>query len=149
VIRRTEAEISELAKNLRVTALEMVRPSTVLYPSPGWTNCTFCRFTGPCLAMNSGHDYEMLLEHEYRKRTDREFRPYLLYGFHFVPIANNSVSVWYYGERIVIDAPGMFPAVAASMKWIYNQERNDNGYVGPGMDDLMRGAKELGLWQAE
>jgi hypothetical protein len=149
VIRRTEAEIEELARNLRVTALEMVRPSTVLYPAPGWTNCTFCRFTAPCLAMNSGHDYEMILDHEYRKRTDREFRPYLLYGFHFVPIANNSVSVWYYGERIVIDAPNMVQALAGSVMWIVDQERSDNGYVGPSGTDLSRGAKELGLWQAE
>ncbi len=149
VIRRTEAEIAELAKNLRITALEMVRPSTVLYPAPNWSNCTFCRFRAPCLAMNSGHDYEMILDHEYRKRTDREFRPYLLYGFHFVPIANNSVSVWYYGERIVTDASNLSHALAGAVMWIDDQEHSDNGYVGPNGKDLTRGAKELGLWQAE
>ncbi len=149
IIRRTESEIKELAKNLRVTALEMVRPSTVLYPAPSWTNCTFCRFTAPCLAMNSGHDYEMILEHEYRKRTDRELRPHLLYGFHFVPITNNSVSVWYYEERIVKDAPNLLHALAESTEWILGQEQSDNGYVGPSGTDLIRGAKELGLWQAE
>lgn len=149
VIRRTPMEIAELAYNLRVTSLEMVRPTTVLYPAPGWTNCTFCRFTAPCLSMNAGGDYEMVLDAEYRKRTDREFRPYLLYGFHFVPIANNSVSVWYHADRIVIDAPDMSQAVANAAAWIMREERSDNSYVGPSMPDLVRGAKEIGLWQEE
>ena len=149
VIRRTPLEIAELSRNLRVTSLEMVRPTTVLYPAPSWTNCTFCRFTAPCLSMNAGGDYEMVLEHEYRKRTDREYRPYLLYGFHFVPIANNSFSVWYHAERIVIDAPDMNQAVANAGYWAKQQTASDDGYVGPSSIDLLRGAKEIGLWQNE
>ena len=149
VIRRTPLEIAELSRNLRVTSLEMVRPTTVLYPAPSWTNCTFCRFTAPCLAMNAGSDYGMVLEHEYRKRTDREYRPYLLYGFHFVPIASNSFSVWYHAERIVIDAPDMNQAVANAAYWAMQQTKHNYGYVGPSSADLLRGAKEIGLWQEE
>lgn len=147
VIRRTPREIEELANNLRVVALEMVRPSTPLYPAPSWTNCTFCRFRGPCLAMNSGADYDLLLDNEYRQRKDREFRPFLLYGFHFVPIANDSVSVWYYGDRIVEDAPGLTQALADAAIWI--TEQDGSPYMGPSAADLLRGAREVGLWQAE
>jgi hypothetical protein len=149
VIRRTEREISELSDNLRYVALEMVRPSTRLYPSPSWTSCTFCRFKGPCLAVNSGADYESMLDAEFRQRKDRVLRPYLLYGFHFVPIADDSVSVWYYNERVVVDVPDMNSAVADTLIWVDDQVRSDNGYVGPGMQDLLRGAKEIGLWQEE
>lgn len=146
VIRRTPGEINELVKNLHTVSLEMTRPSTPMYPSPGWTNCTFCRFTAPCLAYNSGADYESILLSEYRERKDRILRPYLLYGFHFVPLADDYVSVWYYDEPILEAAPDLVTALAETCAWIGMQERNDR-YVGPEVADLLRGAKEIGLWQ--
>ncbi len=147
VIRRTPAEIKELSANLRVVALEMVRPSTVLYPAPSWTSCTFCRFRAPCLARNSGADYEMLLEAEYRQRKDRVLRPFLLYGYHFVPIADDSVAVWYLEERVVISTPTMQEAVAEAAVWAGLQVDYSEEYVGPSAYELVRGAKELGIWQ--
>lgn len=150
IVRRTPQEIEELANNLRIVSLEMTRDNTPLYPSPGWNNCTFCRFTGPCLSMNAGSDYQSILDAEYRQRSDREFRPWLLYGFHFVPIANDRVAVWYYGERIIEGAESLDVALASALNWIYDQQADkDIGYVGPSADDLLRGAKEIGLWQNE
>lgn len=69
-VYRTRMEIDTLAENLHATALEMTRKSTVLYPTPGWMNCNFCHFRGPCLAMNAGGDVPFLLDNEYRVRTD-------------------------------------------------------------------------------
>lgn len=68
-VYRTEYEIKGLMKNIYYTALEMVNSKTVLYPAPGWLNCTMCHFRGPCLAMNSGSDYEVLLDAEYQPRA--------------------------------------------------------------------------------
>lgn len=146
VIRRTPKEIDELVRNLHTVSLEMTRGSTPMYPSPGWTNCTFCRFQAPCLAYNSGADYEELLSNEYRPRKDRILRPYLIYGFHFVPLSDNCVAAWYHEEPIVDDAPNLGAAVAEVCQWIDMQHRNDR-YVGPSVVDLLRGAKEIGLWQ--
>lgn len=145
VIRRTPEEIDELVRNLHTVSLEMTRASTPMYSSPGWTNCTFCRFKAPCLAYNSGADYESILEHEYRPRKDRVLRPYLLYGFHFVPLADDYVSVWYHDEPILDGAPNLGAALAEACQWVGMQERNDR-YVGPSVADLLRGAKEIGLW---
>lgn len=146
IIRRTPAEVEEIAKNLRIVALEMVRPSTPLYAAPSWTNCTFCRFRAPCLAMNAGSDYEMILEAEYRQRSDREFRPFLLHGFHFVPIAKDRVAVWYYADRIIKGAKSMEDAVSEAALWAELQIDSGNEYVGPNAYELIQGAKEVGIW---
>lgn len=67
-IYRTPAEIHTLQYNLWITALEMVRPSTPLYPAPSWSSCGFCHFRSPCLALNSQADHEFILEEQYRPR---------------------------------------------------------------------------------
>ncbi len=146
VVRRTKHEIDELHRNLRVVGLEMVRPSTVLYPAPSWTACTFCRFKAPCLAVNAGADTESLFEMDYRQRKDRVYRPWLLYGYHFVPIAEDSVDVWFYGELIVSDASSMTEAFVEVDNWIIDMSA-ENEYIGPSIVDLIRGAKEIGVWQ--
>lgn len=67
-IYRTGREMQQLQYDLWTVALEMTRPSTPIYPAPGWSNCKFCHFRSPCLAMNSGMDLDILLENEYRTR---------------------------------------------------------------------------------
>lgn len=67
-IRRTQQELENLARQIHYVGLEMVRPSTVIYPNPAWNTCTFCSFKAPCLAMNAGANYEMILDAEYRPR---------------------------------------------------------------------------------
>lgn len=67
-IYRTPDEIKTLQHNLWITALEMVRPSTPLYPAPAWNTCGFCRYRSPCLALNSGKDYQFILDEEFRQR---------------------------------------------------------------------------------
>jgi hypothetical protein len=67
-IYRTEREMDQLQHDLWTVALEMTRFSTPIYPAPSWTNCKFCHFRSPCLAMNSGADYGIMLDNEYRER---------------------------------------------------------------------------------
>lgn len=68
-VYRTDYEIQDLMKNIYYTGCEMVRLTTVKrYPAPGWLNCTMCHFRSPCLAMNAGSDYEVLLAAEYQQR---------------------------------------------------------------------------------
>lgn len=69
-VKRTPYEIKQLAHDLHTVALEMVRPSTPVYPAPSWMNCNFCSFKNPCLAYNAGADYQFLLDNEYRKREN-------------------------------------------------------------------------------
>ena len=68
-IHRTDYEIKELMKNIYYTACEMVSPKTVRYPAPSWLSCTMCHFRSPCLAMNAGSDYEVLLREEFQLRA--------------------------------------------------------------------------------
>ena len=68
-VYRTPAEIRLLMDNIYYTAMDMVDPTLRLYPAPSWLNCNFCLFRSPCLAMNAGTNYEVLLEEEYRDRT--------------------------------------------------------------------------------
>lgn len=67
-VHKTQAEINTAAYNLWVVGLEMVRPNTVIYPSPDWLKCTFCPFRAPCKVKNAGGDYESILRAEYRNR---------------------------------------------------------------------------------
>jgi hypothetical protein len=77
-VYRSPAEIAELAANLWTVGLEMVRPSTPLYPSPSWFTCNFCQFKAPCIALSSGADPEFILAAEYQQRVAaRSFREYL------------------------------------------------------------------------
>ena len=67
-IRRTQTELENIAQQIHYVGLEMVRPSTKIYPNPAWNTCTFCSFKAPCLTMNAGADYEVILDAEYRPR---------------------------------------------------------------------------------
>ncbi len=67
-IYRSQTELRNLRRDLWTVALEMTRPSTPIYPSPGWNNCNFCHFKAPCLQMNSGADPEFLFSREYQER---------------------------------------------------------------------------------
>lgn len=68
-IYRTPYEIDGLMKNIYYTGLEMINPRTVRYPAPGWLNCTMCHFRSPCITMNAGGEYEVLLREEFQNRA--------------------------------------------------------------------------------
>lgn len=68
-VYRSAYEINGLMKNIFYTAKEMVSPKTVRYPSPSWLNCTMCHFKSPCIALNAGSDFEVLLAAEYQSRA--------------------------------------------------------------------------------
>jgi hypothetical protein len=67
-VYRSPMEIKNLMQGLYYTACEMTRKSLRIYPSPSWLSCNFCVFKGPCLTMNMGGDYEVLLREEYQSR---------------------------------------------------------------------------------
>jgi hypothetical protein len=68
-VYRSPYEIKGLMQNIYYTGLEMINPKTVSYPAPGWLNCTMCHFRSPCLTMNAGSDYDVLLREEYQLRA--------------------------------------------------------------------------------
>jgi len=68
-VYRTPYEIQGLMENIFWTAKEMIKPTTKIYPAPSWLNCQMCHFKSPCLTMNAGGDYEVLLEAEYQLRA--------------------------------------------------------------------------------
>lgn len=68
-IYKSPLQIRNVMDGVHATAKEMLNPSTVLYPSPGWMQCNFCLFKSPCLTRDVGGDYEVLLKEEYRSRT--------------------------------------------------------------------------------
>jgi len=68
-VYRSKYEIKELMKNIYYTGAEMIRKSTKLYPAPGWLSCNFCHFKSPCLTMNAGSNYEVLLREEFQPRV--------------------------------------------------------------------------------
>ena len=67
-VHRSDVEIKMLMTNVYHTAIEMMNPQLALYPAPNWLNCNFCQFRSPCLAMNAGGNYRVLLEEEYQHR---------------------------------------------------------------------------------
>lgn len=67
-VYRSEQEITLLMEGIYQTAREMVSPRTALYPAPSWMNCNFCAFRAPCLTLNAGGDYNVLLNEEYQVR---------------------------------------------------------------------------------
>lgn len=71
-IFRSDYELDMLMDNIRATAKEMLNPDIALYPSPAWNTCTFCQFKSPCLTMNAGGNYRVLLEADYQKREGHE-----------------------------------------------------------------------------
>jgi hypothetical protein len=70
-VYRTKYEISRLMENIYYTSKEMLvakdKP-TMQYPAPSWLNCQFCHFRSPCVTMNAGGDFEVLLREEYQNR---------------------------------------------------------------------------------
>ena len=67
-VHKSSAQIKIVMDGIYATAMEMLNPKTVLYPSPNWMQCNFCNFKSPCLTMSMGGDYEVLLREEYRER---------------------------------------------------------------------------------
>lgn len=68
-VRKTQAELEASAHDLWRIGLEMVRPTTPIYPAPEWLKCQFCPYKAPCILTNAGGNPEVLLENEYRPRV--------------------------------------------------------------------------------
>jgi hypothetical protein len=71
-VRRSEYEVKHLMENIYWTAMEMIDPKTVIYPSPNFVQCNFCAFRAPCMAKSRGTDYKALLAAEYQPRVKAE-----------------------------------------------------------------------------
>lgn len=66
-IHRTQAELRNLADNIRDEVMDMLDPNLRCYPSPGRFTCGGCAFREPCMAMNEGRDYEWILNEQFIK----------------------------------------------------------------------------------
>jgi hypothetical protein len=71
-IYRNKHQLDSCVEGIKQTASEMLNPATHHYASPSWISCNMCLFKGPCIAKDSGGNYEELLKHEYNLRTGHE-----------------------------------------------------------------------------
>jgi hypothetical protein len=69
-IKRTQAELEAVERNLWAVVLEMLSPTMVPYPSAGM-HCNYCTFREPCIQMNLEQDYEATLATAYQQRQLR------------------------------------------------------------------------------
>jgi len=67
-VKRSEVEIEMMLQGLRSTAVEMLNPQISIYPAPSFMTCNFCTFKSPCIAMNQGSNYKVLLDAEFQPR---------------------------------------------------------------------------------
>lgn len=147
-IRRTRHEIDELSTHLRDLSLEILRKATVMYPTPSWSTCNFCRFKNPCLQMNAGADYWNTLNTLYRKRKDRVLRPYFLVGFQFSPLGDGEYLVWYGDELVTEEYCPLKTALVSTL--IYIREQGTWGaWEGPSEADFTRAVGESSISNVE
>lgn len=71
-VQKTQNELAAQALDIWQIGLEMVRPTTPVYPAPDWLKCNFCQFKAPCKVKNAGGNYEQILQHEYRTRQSED-----------------------------------------------------------------------------
>jgi len=67
-IERSEAELLMFENLVFFEAIDMLSPSTVMYPSPDYFGCDFCSFQDPCLAMNQNEDWQYMLDTAFEPR---------------------------------------------------------------------------------
>lgn len=71
-VRRNQHELANAGRRIYLEALDMLSPDIRVYPNI--TNdfgCLNCAFRAPCLAQESGADYEQLLDDNYTTSKDR------------------------------------------------------------------------------
>jgi hypothetical protein len=71
-VRRNKHEISNAGYRLYLEALDMLDPNLRIYPNirNDWA-CLRCQFRAPCLAQESGADYQQLINDNYAAQRDR------------------------------------------------------------------------------
>ena len=67
-VHRGKKELDLLMTRVFWTAVDMINPKTVMYPSPDPMKCRICPMQGPCIALNTGADYKFVLEENFRRR---------------------------------------------------------------------------------
>jgi CRISPR/Cas system-associated exonuclease Cas4 (RecB family) len=65
VVRRSQAELQRTNDELYAIAQEMLSKRTAIY-AHGGVHCSYCQFKEPCNAMNTGNDYQTILQDAYR-----------------------------------------------------------------------------------
>lgn len=84
-IIRTKEEVESFSKYLYHVGLEMVRPSTTMYPNPSYHSCKWCKFKVPCLGLERGEDITPVLASEYIPRSEI-LVGFKVMGFKFEPV---------------------------------------------------------------
>jgi len=71
-VRRNKHQLANAGKRLYLEALDMLDPNVRIYPnlSNDW-KCQKCAFRAPCLARESGADWEQLIRDNYTTNKDR------------------------------------------------------------------------------
>lgn len=64
-VRRNPRELDFLWESVKAQAREMLDPNTPIYRNPSKSNCGYCAFVGPCLAIGEGSDHESMLATNY------------------------------------------------------------------------------------
>lgn len=70
-VRRSKQEIAYLEKSIAIESAEMLNPELPIYRNPSKFTCGSCAFTGPCLAMYEGGDWELMLKGNYEVKDTR------------------------------------------------------------------------------
>jgi hypothetical protein len=66
-VQYTQQQLMIVEKRIQQEAREMLQ-DPVIYPSPSPMNCNGCLFFRPCLALQEGSDYQLILDELYEKR---------------------------------------------------------------------------------
>lgn len=67
VVNRTPEFLTNFRVDLYSVILEMFNPATPIYAHGGWS-CSMCIFREPCIALNNGHNHQLILDSDFIKR---------------------------------------------------------------------------------
>lgn len=77
IVRRNNHMIQAEAEKILLEVEDMINPDLPLYPNPTRDGCKFCSFSGACVTMDDGGDWEHELSMDYSERDqapDRMWR---------------------------------------------------------------------------
>lgn len=127
-IHRTQEQIEAFKKYIYDVGLEMVRPSTIMYPSFEYNACKWCKYKDACLAKEQNFDYQLVLDNNFKKRSK------LLVGFNadefrFEPITQDEFLLFYREDTIVSEPSPLYFCIKELLHHAYNYLAVDIEYV--------------------
>jgi PD-(D/E)XK nuclease superfamily protein len=74
VVFKNDHELDEIEKNIAYEALDMIDPTTRIYPNAGRFACKFCAFRQPCIGQNRGEQFQYTLQTLFKKEEPYYYR---------------------------------------------------------------------------